>query len=223
MVLSLVLMTALSASGLPPKADALMSPVVRVRLPGGDGGGSGTVMHWDGERSYILTNAHVTGGSSYVLVEVFHYASGGREVTGTDYEADVLVEDVDQDIAILVVEAKLRTARMLPLEEWTELLEPVWLSGCPMLMDPIVSEGEITDLDEAMGGWTFIVASAHIWHGNSGGAAFVERDGGFYWVGIPSRMMTDGYHKLANFAYIIPRDRVAEVLWAHDLGFVIGY
>ncbi len=219
-MMTLFLTLAILSADLSPKADALMSPIVRVRR-GCVTVGSGTAMHWDGERTFIVTNAHVLLDEPHILVDVFSYRDGGRDVRFCLEVAEVLVRDHRSDVAVLAIRRYVPPASMLSLDDRLELLEDVWQAGCPRSRDPIVSRGEVTDLAEGGG---FFVISAHTWYGNSGGALFVRRGDLYLWSGIPSQVLTaKGHGPLPWFCRVTTRQRVFDVLCAHDLGYILGY
>jgi S1-C subfamily serine protease len=179
------------------KLEQLLYPVVRVTS--GRGGGSGTVLYSEdregiGEyQTFVMTNHHVIDNlirvqkkwdsllGKYIYVEdndlaeveLFSYANGGKTVTRVPVKAEIIAWDADEDVALLKLLHPFKvefTARILPKDRILSLFQEVYAVGCPDLVDPIFTKGEVTDLDFIDDKRSYVMTSADIIWGNSGGA-----------------------------------------------------
>jgi serine protease Do len=128
--------------------------------------GSGVVISDDG---YILTNNHLVGGATEVLVK----CTDGRE-----FEAEVVGADAQTDVAVIKVEAGQLPAIELGTSENLRLGETVLAIGYPFGIDQTVTKGIISGQGRSLGlveYEDFIQTDAAINPGNSGGALINEK------------------------------------------------
>ena len=205
------------ATGMQGVVQQLMSPIVRVRTP--QSAGSGTILFGQ----FVLTNYHVVARAitvdgtfqrwDSVCVELFSYGPRGHvDVRGVD--AHVVACDPDQDLALLKLHCgDLNSAELLPEGTELELLKQVWVVGCALGDDPICTCGHIMDLDVQHDGKSYLLISAQVIYGNSGGAMFVQIGKYTYLAGVPSRVRLMGNGQaLPYMAYAIPPERIWEFL-----------
>lgn len=231
-----------------PEANAVLKPLVRVKA--GSAMGSGTVIYSEdrednGEyQTFVLTNHHVISGGIHIVrkwdsltakwihseendrvtVEVFTYLRSGKTVMSQPIRADIVAHNEEEDLAILRLdypEKLTNVATLLPVDENLKLLQHVWAVGCSVGVDPIVTTGHINDLEELIEHKPYIMASADIIYGNSGGAVFTCVDDVFYFVGIPSRVSVTYSQALTHMGYFIPIDRIRRFFKAQKLTFML--
>ena len=217
----------------------MLYPVVRVST--GPAAGSGTVVYsedrGDGCQTYVLTNHHVVEAAIHikeqwssllqrdvkreanepVTVEIFRYADGSTQDVADSYQADIVAQDKGHDLALV----KLRTgrkiahvARLLPSGTKVAIFEPIWAVGCSLRHPPVVTQGIIDYLDDVIEQKLYWLGSANIIYGNSGGAVFVERDGRYFWIGVPSRVAVTWSQAITHMGYFCPVPRVRQ--WITD-------
>jgi S1-C subfamily serine protease len=235
-------------SDLGPEANAVLKPLVRVKTSSATG--SGTVIYSEdredtGEfKTFILTNHHVVSDAIHVVkkwdslsatwinveendrvtVEVFAYLRDGRTVMSQPIQAEVVAHKEDEDLALLKLDFPDRltiVAPMLPADLALRLLQPVWAVGCSVGVDPIVTVGHINDLEELIEHKPYVMASADIIYGNSGGAVFTRSGEDFYFIGIPSRVRVTYSQALTHMGYFIPINRIRRFFKAQKLTFLL--
>jgi len=227
----------------------LMKPLVRVSDAGGTG--SGTVVYSSDRgtpgqfRTFVLTNYHVIADSvkvvkvwdsltqSYrseeqneqVTVELFSYLRGGKTVVSQPVKALVYCHRDAEDLALLELDYPLQieaVAPLLPRGTQLVLLQPVYAVGCSLGADPLVTRGEVTDLEEMIDRRPYVMASANIIFGNSGGAIFTEAAGKRYLTGIPSRVVvTMGGQAVTHMGYFIGPERLWKFFDDQRVAFVL--
>lgn len=249
-ILATLISTAVCAdSDLGPAANSVMKPLVRVRSETSTG--SGTIVYCEdrekiGEhQTFILTNHHVVADAikvaktwdslhgrwtfeeqnEQVTVELFIYLRDGKTVVSQPVKADIVAHDEAEDLALLKLDYpdKLESvAMLLPADKPLRLLQGILAVGCSLGVDPIVTSGHITDLDEQIDRKSFVMVTSPIIYGNSGGATFVWVDDKFYFAGIPSRVtvMRNG-QAITTMGYIIPIDRIRAFITVQKLTFLL--
>lgn len=231
-----------------PEANAIMKPIVRVST--GYATGSGTILYSEdredtGEfQTYILTNHHVVDDAIHVIkkwdslegkyisreendqvtVELFLYLRGGKTVVAQPIQADIMAHDADEDLALLRLDYPIQiehVAPILPAGRDLRMLEPCWAAGCSLGVDPIVTTGRITDLEELIEHKPYVMASADIIWGNSGGAVFILHDGRFHFAGVPSRGRVAYAQAVTHMGYFIPVERIRKWAARQRLSFLV--
>ena len=128
--------------------------------------GSGVIISDEG---YILTNNHLVGGATEVMV---------RCTDGKEYDAEVVGADADSDIAVLKVNGGVLPAMELGSSTGLRLGETVIAIGYPFGIGQTVTKGIISAQGKSLGlvqYEDFIQTDAAINPGNSGGALINER------------------------------------------------
>jgi len=250
-VWSLLLSLAAAAFGEPSevvqkKHEEMLYPVVRVTV--GSGGGSGTVLYsedrGDGCQTYVLTNHHVVDAAIKVektwssllqmdvkrevndpiKVEVFRYSDGFRQDVCDSYRAEIVAHDKDHDLALVKIQTSRKldyVAKLLPKDTTVTIFEPAWSVGCSLLHPPVAADGMVTYLDDVIDRKLYWMASAPIIFGNSGGAMFVQKNGNFFFVGVPSRVGATHSQAVEHMAYFVPASRVRKWLADEHLTFLV--
>ena len=176
------------------------------------GTGSGVIMEVDGKTAYILTNNHVAGGASEMLVTL----SDGRHIenaklVGADAKTDLAVVKIQADH---LIPAKWGDSATLQKGDW------ILAFGSPFGYVGSMTHGIVSALDRTnigilgqYGYEDFIQVDAPINPGNSGGplvnlqgqvvginTAIASRSGGFQGIGfaIPSNEAKFVYGELKN-------------------------
>ena len=236
------------ADELDSKMSQLLYPVVRVLS--GTGGGSGTVVYSEdreglGEhQTFILTNHHVVDNlirverkwnnlkqkyeyvedNELAEVELFSYANGGKTVTRTPVKAEIIAWDRDEDMAVLKLLHPFPVkdvARLMPADKVLKLFQEVYAVGCPLLVDPIFTKGEVTDLEYIIDKRPFVATSADIIWGNSGGALYAKFGDEYFFVGIPSRGSIAYFQAVTYMGYSITPERMRKFITVNKLDFLV--
>lgn len=129
------------------------------------GAGSGVIISDDG---YIVTNNHVIEGVSSIFVTT---------TDGTEYEAELIMTDEENDVALLKIEATDLTYALFGDSDQLQVGELAVAIGNPLgSLGGTVTEGIIsaTDREITIDGvtMTLLQTSAAINQGNSGGGLF---------------------------------------------------
>jgi S1-C subfamily serine protease len=241
--------TTITADELDSKLHSILYPIVRVTYQGG--GGSGTVVYSEDRESsgefqtFVLTNHHVVSraikvekiwdnlkqayeykeNNDLVEVEIFNYANGGRTVTKSPVKAEIVAYQADEDIALLKLKYPFElkhSISILPSNKPLRLFQEIYAAGCPLLVDPTFTKGEVTDLEVIIDKKIYIGGSADIIWGNSGGAVFVNVDGTYYFVGIPSRGMSVYGQAVTYLGYFVSPERVHKFVRTQKLDFLLN-
>jgi len=232
------------------EGDAVMKPLVRVRTEAA--AGSGVLIYSEdrekaGEfRTFVVTNSHVIDDAvkvvkkwdslrqawSYaeendqVTVELFTYLREGKTVLAQPIKATIIAHDVNEDLAVLELDCPLEVktiARLLPDGTPLRMLQDVYAVGCSLGVDPIVSVGKITDLEVLIDRKAYVMASADIIYGNSGGGVFTKVDEDYFFIGTPSRVsVTRNGQAITNMGFFAPAARVREFFKVQKLDFIIN-
>lgn len=131
------------------------------------GAGSGVVLT---ENGYILTNAHVVAGASYITVTL----------ADQDYPATLIGEDVESDIAVVKIEADGLIPAVIGDSDTLAVGEQVLAVGNPLgELGDTVTSGIISALNRSVQvegqTMTLIQTDASVSPGNSGGGLFNMR------------------------------------------------
>lgn len=244
--------TALAApADLVQKHREMLYPVVVVAA--GSGLGSGTVIfsaEIDGEwQTYVLTNHHVIRSAitvkeewdpktqeevkreqrSPVQVRWYDYNDYSREIGTRGQIADIVAYDATLDLALLQTRDIERgvqdVAHLMPEDAPLYLFEITWAVGAGLGKPPFPTEGAVSNLDQRINGQPYILSSAPIIFGNSGGALFhwsPERSR-YEFIGVPAKVSaTWGSGVVSHMAWAIPLATVREFLRDNDFGFILG-
>ena len=210
-------------------------PVVRVTV--GRSAGSGTVvfsaLNEQGKYStYVLTNHHVVNEAitiadqwdsalgemvkrekrDLVYVEIFEYKDISTPIGTRKVEADIVIYNKDEDMALLKLRAENQVANVARLKTKDEVeafhvMEPSVAVGCSLSFPPLPTNGIITRKNFQVFGHPFHMSRSQIIYGNSGGAMFHEQSGKL--IGIPSLVPIIGWGTpITHMGLFIPISRV---------------
>ena len=218
----------------------------------GRGMGSGTVIfsaEIDGAwKTYVLTNRHVVAAAISVSEEWnpaqgkdvkrerrrpvklawFEYNDFSRAVGTTGREGVIVAHDEAADLALIKVTDEERpiafVAALLPEDANLFLAESVWAVGAGLGKPPFISSGLLSLLDERIKGYRYLLASAPIIFGNSGGGLFhwSEARDRYELIGVPSMVSAAGFSIVSHMAWSIPIETIREFVRANCYGFVLG-
>lgn len=239
--------SAVRADDIDMKTENLLYPIVRVRTE--RAGGSGTVIYSEDReekgvfKTFILTNYHVIDDAvkiekkwdnlrqayvneernEQVSVETFEW-SKGTIVSGKTVKADIVAHKAEEDIAILQLDYKLQVpnvATILDSGSKLRVFQKIYVVGCSLGHEPIHTYGEITDLNDKIEGKDYMMGSAQIIFGNSGGAVFTDVDGKFVFIGIPARVaVSQNAGAITHMAWFVPLSRIIEFIKTQKLDFL---
>ncbi|WYP24796.1 trypsin-like peptidase domain-containing protein [Alkalihalobacillus sp. FSL W8-0930] len=140
-----------------PDIQTYKESIVHVQRTGSKGTG-----FFYGDDGQILTNHHVAEGEGPLIVTT---------VDGEKYQADIVHEDEDLDLALLTIESD-QSHETLPLSvEGTSDQQSVYIIGNPLLYDHIAITGHITEHEEQ---YDAIQIDASIFQGHSGSPVISE-------------------------------------------------
>lgn len=199
-------------------------------------------------RTYVLTNHHVVDDAisvtqkwdnltqkyvteevnTLVDVELFSWHKG-KIIDRRVVQAAVVAHSAPDDIALLELRSdgdayplKVDNVAKLATKEEADTLrvfQPIYAVGCSLGHDPIHSAGDITDLGDLIRGKTYMMGSAEIIFGNSGGAVFSKINGEFRHIGMPSLVAATWGGAITHMNWFVPRVRIAEFLSLQKLDF----
>jgi hypothetical protein len=233
------------------KLEKVLYPCVRVLS--GNGGGSGTVVYSEdregtGEfQTFVLTNHHVIDNLIHVTkkwdnltksyryieqndladVELFQYDNGGLTVTTSTVKAEIIAYIAEDDIALLRLKHPFQikfVAKILPTGKHLRLFQEIYAVGCPLLVDPTFTRGEVTDLEYLIENKEYTGGTADIIWGNSGGSvmSFFEDLGDWYFCGIPSRGRGAPNGQFVTYlGYYITANRIRDFVIGQKLSFLV--
>ena len=121
------------------------------------GQGSGAIINTKG---YIITNVHVIAGASSIKVNTYD---------GRDFDAILIGDDTNKDIAILKIQSPNLRALALGNSDEVNIGQKVIALGNPAGLAFTVTEGIVSAVREASNGATYIQTDVPINPGNSGG------------------------------------------------------
>ena len=163
-----------------------------------------------------------------VTVEFFDYDSvpHGRRPVSNSVDADIMAYDKLHDMALLklrMVTESQRVAKLLPKDRITNVRigDRTHAVGCALLHDPILTEGMITHMGDEIDYNDYWMSSSQIIFGNSGGAMFLDRGDGYFFIGIPSRIDISGWsNPITHLGYFSPITRVYKFLEDENFQFI---
>jgi S1-C subfamily serine protease len=218
------------------------------------GTGSGTVIHSERAEAtgkvttLILTNNHVIASSVSVSKEWdskkgekvdrerrqqvkanwFEYNNCSTSVGTRGKSAKIVAYDKSADLALLQLIDQERVvdvvADLRPPGEPLLLGTEVYAIGAGLGRAPFTTDGLVAIVDYQMQGYPYIMATAPIIFGNSGGGLFQWSNdrGRFELIGVPSKVSAAGWSVVAHMAWSIPISTVRAFLIANDFGYVVG-
>lgn len=182
--------------------EAVLPSVVQIEVGGLTQRGVGTGVIFD-ESGLIMTAAHVVDGVSDVTV---------RLSDGNKYEGAVLGANVENDIALIEIDAEGLTAAPLALDDKPRPGTLAIAVGSPWGLDSTVTSGIVSAVDRAIPSQqgvprVMLQTDASINPGNSGGP-LVDREGRVIGINV-SIFSTSGANDGVGFA--VPIDRAYRV------------
>ena len=163
--------------------------------------GTGVVLTADG---YILTNAHVVAGATYVDVVTFNNRAAYAKLVGFN---------ADEDLAVLKVELDNLTPAAFGSSDELRIGQEVAAIGDALGYRSTITDGIVSALDREVTvddiTMPFIQTSASINFGNSGGA-LIDRHGRVVGITTVKIVTKDGSSESLGFA--IPSTRVKYVV-----------
>ena len=223
---------------------------VRVKTAAAGGSGTVIYSKEGGEgyNTYVLTCHHVIESAlsvkkeydpkigmdrkkeyrQVINVEFFDYKSvpHGRRPVNNSVDADIMAYDKTHDMALLklrMITNAGKVAKLLPKEDITtvQIGDRTNAVGCALLHDPILTEGMITHMGDEIDYNDYWMSSAQIIFGNSGGAMFLNRNGDYLFIGIPSRIAISGWSDaITHLGYFSPITRVYKFLETEHFEFI---
>jgi S1-C subfamily serine protease len=199
-------------------------------------------------RTYALTNYHVIDdaisvtkkwdnlsqrwtvqeNNKLVDVELFSWHKG-KIIDRKVVKAAVVAHSKDDDIALLELRSgvdfyplRVSTVAQLATDEEVanlRVFQKIYAVGCSLGHEPIHSTGELTDLDDLQNGKTYMMGSAPIIFGNSGGAVFTQIEGEYRLVGIPSLVAVTWGGAVSHMNWFVPQSRIEIFLRDAKLDF----
>lgn len=231
------------------KHDQMLSSVVLIDQGGGSG--SGTVIYsaeFQAEvHTYILTNFHVIAGAVDVSEEWdsklgknvdverrqpvdaywFEYIRYSINTGKRGQRAEIVAYNAKMDLALIrLVDTEniiSPVSPIIPQDDTVHLMESVWAIGSGMGFPPFATRGEIAAVDGRQSGMTYIMSTAPIVWGNSGGALFRWSNDRVRYelIGVPSRITMAGFRfPIFQMAWSIPAETIYEFLENNNLCFI---
>jgi len=202
--------------------------------------------------TYILTNFHVIKNSVSVKEEWssregknvkrekretvnvlwFQYNDYSRAIGNSGKRADIVAYNRDRDLALLRLVDKERTvesvATIHPEDQYPHQSETIYAVGAGLGEPPFVTQGLVSGVDKEFGGLRYMLSSAPIIFGNSGGGQFLfnEDTERYEFIGVPSGISRAGWNFVTHMAWVIPhqdiykffRDQCYQVILGEGLG-----
>ena len=192
----------------------------------------------------ILTNHHVIKQSIHIkeewdprakkeikketrdLVEAFwfEYNDYSIMVGKTGRRAEIIAYDANTDLAVVRLIDTERfvedVANLMPLEDRLHQFEKVYAVGAGLGFPPFSTDGTVGFNDGLWKGNRYVLTTAPIIFGNSGGALFRWSDtsNSYELVGVPSAVSNAGFSgPVAHMAWSIPIETVYKVLESNFL------
>ena len=164
-----------------------------------------------------------------VTVNSWEYNDFSRAIGTRGKKARIAAYDKKADLALLRLVDTERgvehVAALTPEEAPLFTFELVWTVGSGFGKPPFPTAGELAHQDEQKDGYRYILATAPIIFGNSGGATFhysAERER-YEIIGVPARLSGSWFTgPVTHMAWSIPMETVRAFLRDNDLGFVVG-
>ena len=196
----------------------------------------------DGEteiHTYILTNQHVVRRSIHIkeewnpqtkkeiktetrdLVEAFWFTYNDYSVLvgKTGRRAEIIAYDANADLAVLRLIDTERfienVANLMPREDKLHQFEKVYAVGAGLGFPPFSTDGTVGYNDGLWKGHRYVLTTAPIIFGNSGGALFRWSDtsNSYELAGVPSAVSNAGFSgPVPHMAWSIPIETVYKVL-----------
>jgi len=182
------------------------------------------VEEWDP----LLGKDHKVEHRRPVLVQSFKWQAvpHGKSPLTSGAEASIVAYDVKHDMALLHMRVFERpsVAEMLPLgrREEIEIGAPTVAAGCALGHTTVLTQGIITGMGDNIDYKDYILSTAQIIFGNSGGGLYLKASDGYFFIGVPSRVALAGFSDaITHMGYSSPIWRVYEFLEEQVYDFLI--
>jgi len=160
-------------------------------------------------------------------VETFSYVNMSTVDSSNRYKADIVAYDKSHDLALLKVDSPLEfkyVAKIIPRKEIDDikLFMEVVACGCSLGHEPLCNHGHVTFLKEIIDKKKYIISSAGVYFGNSGGALYLAETGDL--IGVPSRVaavqLGFGVDVISWVAFSAHPERIYEFLDEQEMKFI---
>ena len=228
----------------------MLYPVFQVQAERGTG--SGTVIYSSIRnteiKTLVLTNYHVIEANvsyreefdpeqgkdvkkrrfSQVSVAFFDYINWNKFVGTSGKVANIVAVDKDLDLALLELEDNKNfvshVATILPEGSRLDIGETTYAVGAGLGRPPFISQGILGFLHEKIEGQSYMLSTAPIIFGNSGGALFRRNPKGEYeMIGVPSRVTATGFGgAVTHMGWSLPTKTIRAFLRANKYGYVLN-
>ncbi len=178
---------------------------VEGRLPSGVQHGSGVIISPEG---YMITNAHVVtemDAKHKSITDLCEEIGGSYGDNGYHFGSDFIYADPALDLALLKIDVEEETPAAEMSQRPVETGEAVYAIGNSKGEGICIVEGIVSDARRMVNGHEFIMVTAPVTTGNSGGPVF---DAAGELIGI----VCCGRNDVATMNYIIPIDCVQAFL-----------
>lgn len=190
-----------------------------MRLENDDGAGSAVVVY-AGERTFVLTCAHVAKNAK-LTAEFFSWRDG-RVLLGEKFDTVVVASDELLDLALMEVKCPPGRGIALPLAEDPRLGEEVVVLGCPLGYRVRPSFGHLTVIDGTFQERDALATDATVIFGNSGGALVAQRGGKWVLLGVPEAICAVGFNQpVPTMNWAIPASTVHKFLIDQFADFIL--
>ena len=214
------------------------------------GSGSATVIYSsirdDEVHTYLLTNHHVIRSAISIekewspkkgkkidverrsQVEAYwqQYNQCSRSVGKIGRRAEIVAYDEGKDLGLVRLIDRERViehvARLIPEDEPIYLGEEVWAVGAGLGEPPFMTRGEIGFLERQIDAYPYMLSTAPIIFGNSGGALFRARKDGYELIGVPSKASGAGFQAITHMGWSIPPGTIYAFLREQGYCFILG-
>lgn len=197
--------------------------------------------------TYVLTNFHVVSDSISVAeewnpkrkkdvktekrvpveVKFFDYNNYSREVGTRGKTADIVAYNKDLDLALVRIRDTENTpkyiATLKPAATKLYAFEPAWAVGAGLGKPPFPTSGMIANLDQRFNGHRYMLSTAPIIFGNSGGGLyhFSAQHSRYELIGVPSQVSAVGFGQaVSHMGWSIPMETIKDFLTNNNLSFV---
>lgn len=191
--------------------------------------------------TYILTNYHVIANRikiseewdtdlqknvkkekrSILYVEIFKYKDLSTPIGTLKVEADVILYDKDEDVALVKLrmeESALYVAN-LTIHSSYHVMDETVAVGCSLGFPPLPTAGHVTRMNFQVNSLPYHMSSSQTIYGNSGGAMFLAETGEL--IGIPSMGVVIGWGTpITHMGLFIPVERITKWLKAEHYDFI---
>ncbi len=158
--------------------------------------GSGVIFDQKADYALVLTNDHVAGKATRIVVIT---------IDGTRYDGTLVGSDEKIDLAVVKIKATGLPVVALGSSAGLRPGDPVFAIGNPLGFPNIITHGIIDGANSRMPEVPALMTDAGLNHGNSGGALFNYCG---QVVGINTAIMGDGPIEFPGFSFAIPVDTV---------------